>query len=130
MERNTRQRDAIRAAIEASSRPLLPQEVLAKVRMVVPEVGLATIYRTLKLLVAEGSVQTITLPGDSPRYETAESSHHHHFQCTACRRVFDVSGCSGNLRLPPPRGFTVDHHEVTLYGRCADCRKERARSLR
>ena len=109
MERNTRQRDAIRAAIEASTRPLLPQEVLAKVRAAVPGVGLATIYRNLKLLVAEGSVQAITLPGDSPRYETTESDHHHHFQCTTCQRVYDIAGCPGNLRRLAPRGFTVSN---------------------
>jgi Fur family transcriptional regulator, ferric uptake regulator len=122
MERTTRQRDAIRAAIQASRRPLLPQEVLDKVRAAVPSIGLATIYRNLKLLVAEGAVQVITLPGDSPRYETTESDHHHHFQCTACQRVYDIPGCPGNLRRLAPRGFTVEHHDVTLYGRCSDCR--------
>ena len=122
MERTTRQRDAIRAAIQASSRPLLPQEVLDKVRAAVPSVGLATIYRNLKLLVAEGAVQVITLPGDSPRYETTESDHHHHFQCTTCQRVYDIPGCPGNLRRLAPRGFTVEHHDVTLYGRCSSCR--------
>jgi Fur family transcriptional regulator, ferric uptake regulator len=130
MERNTRQRDAIRAAIEASTRPLLPQEVLAMVRTAVPGVGLATIYRNLKLLVAEGTVQMITLPGDSPRYETTESDHHHHFQCTTCQRVYDIAGCPGNLRRLAPRGFTVDHHDVTLYGRCSDCGKNVARVSR
>jgi Fur family transcriptional regulator, ferric uptake regulator len=122
MERTTRQRDAIRAAIQASRRPLLPQEVLNQVRAAVPSVGLATIYRNLKLLVAEGAVQVITLPGDSPRYETTESDHHHHFQCTTCQRVYDIPGCPGNLRSLAPRGFTVEHHDVTLYGRCSSCR--------
>ena len=122
MERSTRQRDAIRAAIQDSTRPLLPQELLDQVRAVVPGVGLATIYRNLKLLVAEGSVQAITLPGDNPRYETTESVHHHHFQCTTCQRVYDIPGCPGNLRRLAPRGFTVEQHDLTLYGRCADCR--------
>ena len=130
MERTTRQRDAIRAAIQASSRPLLPQEILDKVRAAVPSVGIATIYRNLKLLVAEGSAQMITLPGDNPRYETSESDHHHHFQCTTCQRVYDIPGCPGTLRGLAPRGFTVDHHDVTLYGRCSDCRKSVAHASR
>jgi Fur family ferric uptake transcriptional regulator len=121
MERITRQRNAIRSAIEQAQRPLSPQEVLQAAQAEVPALGLATVYRNLKLLVDAQEVIAVSLPGDSPRYEVARLAHHHHFQCTACQRVFDVHGCPGNLaRLAPP-GFTVDHHELTLYGRCADC---------
>jgi Fur family ferric uptake transcriptional regulator len=122
MERATRQRDAIRSAIKTAKRPLSPREVLDAARAIVRGLGMATVYRNLKLLVAEGGVQVITLPGESPRYEMKESGHHHHFQCTTCRRVYDVPGCPGNMRRLAPRGFTVEHHDLTLYGRCAHCR--------
>jgi len=126
MERTTRQRNAIRSAIEQAQRPLSPQEVLEAAQAEVPALGLATVYRNLKLLVDAQEVIAVSLPGDSPRYEAARLAHHHHFQCTACQRVFDVHGCPGNLaRLAPP-GFTVDHHEITLYGRCAACTAEPA----
>jgi Fur family ferric uptake transcriptional regulator len=87
MERATRQRDAIKSAIQTAKRPLSPLEVLEQARVVVHALGIATVYRNLKLLVAEGIVQIITLPGESPRYEMRESAHHHHFQCTTCCRV-------------------------------------------
>ena len=130
MERATRQRDAIRSVIQAAKRPLSPAEVLEGARAAVPALGMATVYRNLKLLVAEGIVQVITLPGDSPRYEMRDSAHHHHFQCTTCRRVYDVPGCPGNLRRLAPRGFSVDHHDVTLYGRCSNCGTQEARATR
>src|SRR5271167_3249164 len=123
MERATRQREAIKSVIEAAQRPLSPREVLDGARSVVQALGMATVYRNLKLLVAEGAVQVITLPGDNPRYEMRESAHHHHFQCTTCRRVYDVAGCPGDLVRLAPRGFRVDHHDVTLYGRCPECAK-------
>jgi Fur family ferric uptake transcriptional regulator len=129
-ERATRQRDAIKAALEAAERPMSPGEVLDRARTSVGSLGLATVYRNLKLLVAEGVVGVINLPGDSPRYEMARTPHHHHFQCTACRRVFDVAGCPGNLRHLAPRGFSVEHHDVTLYGRCPDCGKRENRAAR
>ena len=121
MERNTRQRDAIHTVIKTAGRPLSPHEVLEGARAIVAALGLATVYRNLKLLVAEGVLQAIDLPGESPRYEMAESAHHHHFQCRTCNRVFDVPGCPGDLHRLAPRGFSVEHHEVTLYGRCRDC---------
>jgi Fur family ferric uptake transcriptional regulator len=121
MERSTRQRSAIRAVIEAAARPLSPQEVLDGARAEVTGLGIATVYRNLKMLVEEGSVQAVALPGDSPRYESTKLAHHHHFQCRSCQRVFDVHGCPGDLaRLAPP-GFAIDGHELTLYGRCAEC---------
>ena len=126
IERATRQRAAIAAAILGSKRPLLPAEVLEYARASVRRLGPATVYRTLKLLVEDGSIQTINLPGESPRYEPAKSAHHHHFQCNTCRRVYDIAGCPGSLRGLAPRGFRVERHDVTLYGRCSDCRKSAA----
>jgi Fur family ferric uptake transcriptional regulator len=122
MGRDTRQRDAIKDVIEAARGPLSPLEVLERARDAVPAIGIATVYRNLKLLVAEDVVKLVSLPGEAARYELGESAHHHHFQCTTCRRVYDVPGCPGNLRKLAPRGFTVEYHDLTLYGRCAECR--------
>lgn len=121
MQRNTRQRDAIRDAIVSAGRPLLPQEVLLAAQAAVPGLGLATVYRNLKTLVEEGELQPVTLPGESPRFELAGRQHHHHFQCRHCQRVFDVLACPGDLSRLAPRGFTVDGHDLTLYGHCGDC---------
>jgi Fur family ferric uptake transcriptional regulator len=125
MERSTRQRAAILAAIADARRPLTPQEVLESARESVQGLGMATVYRNIKALLEDGSLQVVNLPGESPRYETAEHEHehHHHFQCTVCSRVFDVHDCPGDLGSLTPKGFTVERHELTLYGRCADCAK-------
>lgn len=121
MERNTRQRSAIRDAIATAERPLLPQEVLDAAQQASPGLGLATVYRNLKALLEEGEVCAVNLPGENPRYEIAGGHHHHHFQCRQCQRVFDVHACPGDLgRLAPP-GFKVEAHEITLYGQCSDC---------
>lgn len=130
MERSTRQRTAIRAVIEAAARPLTPQEILDGVRETVAAIGLATIYRNLKLLLEDGTIGTVSLPGESPRYEMGHAAphHHHHFHCIACDRVFDVEGCPGHMEQLAPKGFVIDRHELTLYGMCADCSAERAKA--
>jgi Fur family ferric uptake transcriptional regulator len=121
MERSTRQRSAIRTVIEAAGRPLSPQEVLGAAQVDVPALSLATVYRNLKQLLEAGEITAVNLPGESPRYESAVHEHHHHFQCEQCQRVFDVHACPGNLAGLAPQGFVVERHELTLYGRCADC---------
>jgi Fur family ferric uptake transcriptional regulator len=89
----------------------------------VPTLSLATVYRTVKQLVEEGLLETVELPGEVARYEPAGSAHHHHFQCRQCERLFDIPGCSDQLAATLPRGFMMEDHEVTLYGRCADCQR-------
>jgi Fur family ferric uptake transcriptional regulator len=125
MERSTRQRTAIRTAIEAAARPLTPQEILSAVRESVPEIGIATIYRNLKLLLDEGTIEAVNLPGGNARYEMHHPAHHHHhhFHCSHCDRVFDVQGCPGSMDNLAPDGFLIERHEITLYGLCADCAK-------
>jgi Fur family transcriptional regulator, ferric uptake regulator len=130
MNRSTRQRNAIKSVIQSAKRPLSPREVLEGARLTVAALGIATVYRNLKLLEAEGAIQVITLPGESARYEMRGSAHHHHFQCTTCRRVYDIPGCPGDFRRLAPRGFRVEHHDVTLYGHCSDCGKTELRAAR
>lgn len=127
MERNTRQRAAIREAIVLADRPLLPQEVLEAAQQASPGLGIATVYRNLKALADEGEISIVDLPGENPRYEAAGHQHHHHFQCLQCQRVYDVHACPGNLAHLAPAGFTVEAHELTLYGRCSRCAAPAAR---
>lgn len=121
MQRNTRQRTAIRDAIAQAARPLLPQEVLEAAQAGAPGLSIATVYRNLKAMVEEAELQLVDLPGENPRYELADGRHHHHFQCRQCQRVFEVEACPGDLSALAPPGFTVEDHDLTLYGRCSEC---------
>ena len=121
MERSTRQRSAIRGAVESAGRPLSAPEILQNAQAEAPSLSIATVYRNLKHLVDDGVLLQVILPGENPRYELAHQGHHHHFQCRSCRRVFDVHACPGGLQHLAPPGFTIDGHELTLYGTCAEC---------
>lgn len=123
MERKTSQRQAIREAFEREKRPLAPNEVLAVAQEDVPKLGIATVYRTLKSLVDEGWLSPVELPGEPARYELAGLDHHHHFHCMGCGRVFDVPGCAKAVHDLLPKGYTLERHEIVLYGRCDACGK-------
>ena len=123
MERATRQRAAIRDAVERADRPLSPREILDAAGRQVKGMGLATIYRAVKDGVEEGWLRGVELPGGPTRYEPAGKQHHHHFECRACHRVFEVDGCPGNIgRLAPP-GVRLEGHEIVLYGLCETCNR-------
>ncbi len=121
MERDTRQRRAIRQVIEGAKRPLTPDEVLDEARQILPGLGQATVYRTLNTLQQTRMIVPVDIPGHPSRYEKAGLKHHHHFACIGCGRAFELEGCSytGDKGVPP--GFKVEGHEVILYGHCRDC---------
>ncbi len=123
-ERQTRQRTAIRDAIKDAGAPVSPKEILILAQSRLAGLGMATVYRTLKLLAEAGVVQPVEIPGESPRYELAGKAHHHHFYCRPCGRVFEVEGCPGDFADLAPKGFTLDGHELVLFGSCDKCTKE------
>lgn len=121
MKRRTRQRDAIRLAFESAARPLAPSECLGLAQGDVPELGIATVYRTIKRLLEDGVLRVVALPGAPDRYEVAGKHHHHHFHCRVCDGVFEVETCPGGFTAMAPGGFRLERHDVTLYGLCPVC---------
>ncbi len=123
-ERRSARRDAILEVLRDASGAMTPDEIHQLAEQQVSGLGIATVYRNLKLMCEAGLVQQVILPDGVARYETAAKKHHHHFHCTRCDRTFCLDGCmlSGrDARLPP--GFQVDDHEITLYGSCPECSK-------
>jgi Fur family transcriptional regulator, ferric uptake regulator len=118
--RNTRQKDAIRAAFVETGRPLSPEEALSYAQRSVPEMSIATVYRNLKSMLEERWLTSVQLPGEPPRYEQSGKAHHHHFRCDDCRKVYELEGCT-QLKTKLPRGFRALNHEVLLFGLCAAC---------
>ena len=90
-----------------------------------PRTGIATIYRTVKLLLDAGRIQSVIMPSGETRFESATLGHHHHFQCNTCGEVFDVDHCPMELQADAelPGGFVLQGHEITMYGLCPHCRK-------
>ncbi|MEO0482393.1 MAG: transcriptional repressor [Planctomycetota bacterium] len=119
--RQTRQRVAIRKVITDADGPLSPNEVHERASAEVEHLGLATVYRALNAMVEAGDIKAVELPGQTPRYESADLGHHHHFHCERCGRVFDFDGCPGDLVSLAPEGFVVSSHDIVLYGMCASC---------
>jgi len=123
MQRDTPQRRAIRQTLSDAARPLSPVEILESARATAPKLSLATVYRTVNGLVAEGWLSIVELPGEYQRYERAGKGHHHHFHCRSCDGVFDLQGCPDNIGRMLPSGFTMESHEVILYGVCKGCKR-------
>jgi Fur family ferric uptake transcriptional regulator len=123
-QRQTRQRDAILKVIDESHGPLTVPEIHRKARKGLKQLGIATVYRTVKLLVEAKHIHTVILPDGETRFESTEG-HHDHFRCRLCGQVFDLHHCPMDLPVGTilPEGFRIEDHELTLYGTCPKCTK-------
>jgi Fur family ferric uptake transcriptional regulator len=104
---------------------LTAQEIFDRLRASGRRVGIASVYRVLDLLSAEGAVQRIELGSGTARYEpVSPEGHHHHLVCDSCGRVeaFEDRALERALsRVEEQSGFAVAGHDVVLHGACDDC---------
>ncbi len=83
--------------------------------------GIATVYRNLKSLQADGLIMAVELPGQPPRWEVAPQKHHHHFLCESCDKLYEIPACTEDLQQLLPEGYTLQDHDILLRGKCAAC---------
>ena len=100
-------------------------DMVQRVREVLPTVSHATVYRNLQELVREGLIRTLDVAGAAVQFEMNPDDHHH-FVCHKCGQVWDVYLSSPDVRINRRRtgldGFQVDRRDVQLHGVCARCR--------
>ena len=89
-----------------------------------PQVGRATVYRTLAQLVDAGLVCRVLLDGGEQHYQAAPRDHHHHLVCIRCDRVVDVESCEVSEfaeGIARSQGFAPLTHRLEIYGLCQSC---------
>lgn len=104
-------------------------ELYALVQRANPDVGLATVYRTLELLEELRVIQAVDFGDGRARYELAgEERHaHHHLLCVECGRVAEVGeDLLERLEssIEQEHGFEILDHQVKFMGRCRECRRK------
>ena len=89
-----------------------------------PDVGRATVYRTLKLLLEAGVVCKLSLPNGVPMYSLARVEHHHHTVCVRCGSVTEFRDVTVE-RLLRTLGKdiegTIVGHRMEFYIVCRSC---------
>ncbi|MDD5081564.1 MAG: transcriptional repressor, partial [Candidatus Omnitrophica bacterium] len=88
-------RQAILEVLSKTSKHLSAEEIYNDVYKIYPGAGLATVYRTLELLVELGLVHKFDFGDGRARYELIEGpegkKHHHHLICTKCGKIIDYT---------------------------------------
>jgi Fur family ferric uptake transcriptional regulator len=88
--------------------------------------NLATVYRTLELLVSLGMVAQTDLGGEATAYELVGGAPHHHLVCEQCGAVIEMDDSLFQaLRADVLRRYGFDAHSrhIALFGVCRDCQR-------
>jgi Fur family transcriptional regulator, peroxide stress response regulator len=118
--RFTAQRQQVLAVLLDKRDHPTAEEVFIRAKRQAPDISLATIYNCLDALVRCGLLRQVHLEGGAARY-CPNMAEHSHFRCELCGRVYDIELAAEALTPHLPRGFHVNHSEVSLRGVCAHC---------
>lgn len=122
----SRQREIIADVFFAAHGHLRVEELLERARAIDSKVSQATVYRTMKLLVACNLASARHFFDGQTRYERTDAAgaHHDHLICTKCGTIVEfVDARIERLqdKVAAANGFIVTDHKMELYGLCAQC---------
>lgn len=125
----TPQREAtVRILLENEEDHLSAEDVFLLVKDIAPEIGLATVYRTLELLTELHVVEKLNFGDGVARYDLrgdTNKHHHHHLICIHCGTMEEVKEdwlLPLEERLLSQFGFETLDHRLDFQGICRKCR--------
>ncbi len=127
--RHTEQRDIILDTFLMMEGHFSAEEIYRIVSDKNPEIGYATVYRTIKLLCDVGIARGVYFNDGKMRYEHKyKHKHHDHLICIQCGKVieiFDPKIEESQERLAKGKGVIPVRHQLNIFGVCEECRKKK-----
>jgi len=92
------------------------------------EIGLATVYRSMRVICDAGLAREVDFGDGVKRYEHEyQHQHHGHLVCLKCGRVIEVlSPRIEHLQeaLAKKHNFTPIRHRMEIFGTCRECKRK------
>ena len=123
--KNTQRRTAILQQVAAAGGPVSAEEIFEALRGQFPTLARSTVYRNLERFAQDGLLDKEVSPDGVFRYARREE-HGHYLVCTQCHSRIRLQECpltAMEKELERETGFSIDRHQLTLYGKCPACRK-------
>ena len=131
--KSTRQRELILDVFIKNSSHITPEELHRLVSTRSSDIGVATVYRTLKLFVQAQIAAERRFDDNITRYEPRiEGEHHDHMICTVCGHIYEFEDQTIEQRqvdVANQLGMVITSHRLELYGYCKDKSKCDANKL-
>lgn len=122
----TDQREEILNCFLKTERHLSVEALYSIVKAKAPNIGQATVFRTLKLLCQAGLAGEVDFGDKKMRYEHKYGHQHHdHLVCVKCGKFIEVAEPEIERlqnNLCKKREFSAQRHKLEIFGICKQCR--------
>ncbi|MFU8795864.1 MAG: Fur family transcriptional regulator [Dehalococcoidia bacterium] len=128
MHRKTRYREAIARVLRGTRSHPSAEWVYEEVKRELPDIGLATVYRNLRLMKEAGEIVELRAADSSAHFD-ADTRMHYHFLCDRCGRIMDLDepvDANVESRVEQKTGLKVTRHHLALYGVCLECQEHQS----
>lgn len=122
--RITPQRELIIEALMHADQHMRADEIYDQVRKRTRVINLATVYRTLDLLIQQGLASRVNLMDGQAVYTSYTHGPHIHLVCRQCGGILDTAPDffqNVTQQVQNEFGFQVDLNHVSLPGVCHAC---------
>src|SRR5512146_31472 len=123
--RVTPQRLIVLDALAAHSGHISADEILQWAAARYPAINLATVYRTLDLLISIGMVAQTDFGSGVSFFELVGDAPHHHLVCEHCHAVLEIDDDAlhpMHESILRDYGFRMNPRHLALFGCCRECR--------
>ncbi|MBI1881661.1 MAG: transcriptional repressor [Chloroflexi bacterium] len=125
--RVTPQRAIIFEAIEKLEGHITAEEIFEQVQKVNPYVSLATVYRTLELLMELNLINQTNFGRSQTYFALKDHGPHHHLVCSECGYIEEFSDTIFDpirTELDQQYGFQAHTDHLSIFGICKKCREK------
>lgn len=98
-----------------------------KVKKIIPNISLGTVYRNLNNLSDEGHIKKVTLENGNDRFDKTLTNHNH-VTCMKCGKMCDVNVLLKKTeidKIEKETGFKITDSNFNINGICKDCMEGR-----
>ncbi|MEG1886763.1 MAG: transcriptional repressor [Oscillospiraceae bacterium] len=123
MRKYSRQREVVLEVLRGVKIHPTAGWIYDEARQILPKISLGTIYRNLSELKNDGEIISFTT-GDGVERFDGIATMHHHFNCTSCGSVIDLSFDETealNKFAEEEIGCKVEKNYLLFYGQCKEC---------
>lgn len=123
--RLTSARRVVLRVLYDSPEHLTSTQILRRVHAIDPDIGRASVFRTLELFTSLSIIRPTYLEARTPHYIFMPADGHHaHLICTQCQRVIELGACEISEQIEQytrRNEFDLTGHLLEIYGICPDC---------
>jgi len=127
--KSSKRRDLIFEHIINTTDHFTVDQLYQRMLTVDPSIGIATVYRTIRLLVDCGILMEHTFGEKRGFFEVvaADRQHHDHLICTSCGRIIEFQNNvieAAQQQIGQQYHFSIESHKLEIYGTCQQCQQQ------